>query len=343
MTGIGAVQATFFAGVAVLWCVLSMGLATAEPAVTYPLVYPSSEAIREAGLFADDWADEGIQKLNNHCYYYGDGGWGLTVSDGLLEIYSGKGFSLHSLCLALVSEARYHPETGQRIPTALFVNETDFKAALGGRDPRKLSRDRLNELESGVVSDELPLVVPECFRNGTPLADCVWRYDIRTGRKIEKSKTARIKELGDAIDRTMKIAIAAGTICDLRPAPNCIAEYQSETDSGDGETVLVAKSLAPEGYGLAQVLLSETLGADKLLEDDHSITVGDRTVVDMLSFYDISPSLPKGFGYALNADGAAGPGTSVAGILAAHDGIRGGRRLSKKRLKEILGGANSTP
>lgn len=319
------------------------GPTAAEPVVTYPLVYPSSQSIREAGLFAADWADDEVKQLNNHCYYYGDGGWDLTVSDGLLETYTGKGFSLHSLCLGLVSEARFHPETGQRIPTVLFFNESDFKAAFGGRDPRTLSQDRLNELEPGVISDELPLIVPECFKNGTPLSDCAWRYDIRTGRKLDDPTTARIKEIGDRIDRTMTRAMTTSALCDLRPAPNCFAERQSETDSGDGETALVAKALAPEGYALTQVLISEELGADKLSEVELSIPPDTGTSFGRLSFYDISKSLPKGFGYALNADGAAGPGASVAGILAAHDGRRGGRRVSQRRLKEIMDGGSRTP
>jgi hypothetical protein len=72
----------------------------------------------------------------------------LTVSDEFLEHYRERGFTLKTVCLALATLMIRDVETGVLLP---IVNYAIY----------------------GVI----PLNIPDCFRNGTPLLDCKMNYD----------------------------------------------------------------------------------------------------------------------------------------------------------------------
>jgi len=294
--------------------------ALAEPEVKYPIALKSSELLREAGLSRNE---DDLEPLKNWCYYYGEGGWKLTVSDALLESYKSRGFSLHSLCLGLVSQRKFDPEMGTRLPTVIFFDEPGLTTALKGRNPRSMNADELEQLSEEFTSEELALTVPDCFKNGTPYSDCSWRFDVDSGKRLDEAATLRYKALGQKFERAMANENAIDAICDGRTRTDCIKEI-------DGEMPYI-NALHPES-GLLDFsyLKDERLGADKLSQDDCDSSNG--------SFVDISEAFPKGFGYALFADGSLGPSASTSTILAAHDSKKIGRPVTAKFLKSLVEG-----
>jgi hypothetical protein len=52
-----------------------------------------------------------------------------------------------------------------------------------------------------------------------------------------------------------------------------------------------------------------------------------------IGFYDISPALPLGFGYALYADGGAGPSSAAGSDRLA---LSGKNRATKAKIQEVL-------
>ena len=303
--------------------------AQAEPEAKYPIVLTDVNGLREAGI-AFNWGPWEVKPFEKHCYYYGGGGYLLSVSDQTLANYEAKGFSLQSLCTGLVSEARFDPETGGRLPTYIVVNEHEFKRTFNGKDVSKLSKEQLGWLEPGVVSDELPLALPPCFKGGQPYADCTWKYDIKTGKRLSEAETESYSAIGTALSGA--IAAQSGWVVCIGPSENedkCLRDTMGDTK--DKEMELVALYLAAEGYwitGLVSGDNGQKPSADGLSPSD--------IVLSKASFFDISPNLPSGFVYALNADGAAGPSPSAATIVAASDGVGLGRKLSAKKLKELI-------
>jgi hypothetical protein len=53
------------------------------------------------------------------------------------------------------------------------------------------------------------------------------------------------------------------------------------------------------------------------------------------TFYDFSQEFPKGFGYALNADGSAGPAVSAAVVKEALAARKPPPQVDPEALKEI--------
>ena len=288
--------------------------------VKYPIALTSSALLRVAGLSRDE---DDVEPLKNWCYYYGGGGWKLTVSDTLLETYKSRGFSLHSLCLGLVSQRKFDPETGTRLPTVIFFDEPGLRAALKGRNPRSMDPGKLEQLSEEFASEELPLIVPDCFKNGTPYSDCTWRFNVESGARVDELETLRIKSLGQKVERAMANENAINVICGGHARPDCIRETKGDFPY---ET-----ALDPESWLLDfSALKDEKLGLDQLSQDDCDSSNG--------SFIDISDALPKGFGYALFADGGLGPSASTTTILAAHDSKKLGRPITAKFLKRLVDG-----
>ena len=225
-------------------------------------------------------SDDG-QGFPNKCYYYGDGSYLLSVSTEYLDRYKSRGFSLNSLCMALVSGIIFDPESGKRLPTYLKV------------DLKKYDEDKG---EPGAATDELPLEVPDCFRRGLPYSDCSMNYKFFTGKPLTVEERSGYRELGRAIEQLMRSAISQGVACSQfrRGRDNCTLERWG--DRKDEDNSLVKEYLAPEGYSLD---LSERLVNRNARISERLITLSG------VSFYDISKSFPTGFGYALNADGAA--------------------------------------
>ena len=142
-------------------------------AISYPVVFNKAQDLRRLGVVLKDYStdSEAVQHYPNRCYYYGDGGYSLSVSDEFLAKFKTRGFSRRSLCMALVSQTRFDPETGRRLPTYIMGNI------------EALQRNR-GRPGAGDVSEELPLDVPNCFKRGLPYSDCEMNYDPRTGGRI---------------------------------------------------------------------------------------------------------------------------------------------------------------
>jgi len=60
------------------------------------------------------------------------------------------------------------------------------------------------------MTGEMPLDLPNCFRNGTPYNDCVFRFGRKTGKTLTAAETAIYAELGAAIDKSARAAIGTG-------------------------------------------------------------------------------------------------------------------------------------
>jgi TIR domain len=245
-----------------------------------------------------------VLEFNNKCYYYGDGGYDISVSNEYLGRYVARGFSLNSLCMALVSPVLFDPESGARLPTYVLV---DLKA---------VDRD---QAEAGTISDELPLEVPDCFRRGLPYTDCAMNYDMLTGAKLAVDQTQSFHELGAALERLLRVAIAEGVACDdfMRVENKCKPVEKWGDAEGDGHE-LIKQALAPEGYSLSDL-------SDRIANADARLPQA-LLQISKAAFYDVSNKLPAGFGYAINAEGIASGEDSGTGreVLDRIGGVKGG-------------------
>jgi hypothetical protein len=219
----------------------------------------------------------------NKCYYYGDGGYLISLSDSYLDRYSRRGFSRNSLCMALVSGILFDPESGKRLATYLKSDPS-----VG---PQSVEGD---------IADELPLEIPDCFGSGLPYSSCEMRYDLWTGKKLSDEQSAVYRDLGAAIERLMRTAISEGVVCELETTCNISTFLDDEP--------LIKGFLAAKGYSLFDL-------SDKIIGRLPAIT--DAMIqLSRVSFYDVSPAFPKGFGYAVGAYGeASGPETKAQDLL----------------------------
>src|ERR1700744_1336912 len=67
-----------------------------------PAIFTSAAKLRETGL-SNPFGDENNTSLKNKCYYYGDGGYTISLSDEFLARFLRQGFTLQSACLGLIS------------------------------------------------------------------------------------------------------------------------------------------------------------------------------------------------------------------------------------------------
>src|SRR4051812_47764569 len=86
----------------------------------------AAQALKEVRMTASDLSDYGIDirmpGFPSKCYY--DPKLVLSVSDPMLRHFEARGFSLHTLCLALQSDLRYDSETGKQLPIAVAARRT---------------------------------------------------------------------------------------------------------------------------------------------------------------------------------------------------------------------------
>lgn len=305
--------------------VLAPGLAGHAFAQTrFPLVVETgSTALQQFGISgAAELEDERDFKATPHrCYTYGGDGNGIAISDALLSAHTSKGFTLESLCLALVSEIRFDPETGKRLPTYIVVNREALQQDLRGRDITRMSdRDLLDCCsETGIASEEQPLAVPACFKGGAPYSDCAWRWDADTGRKLTEAETRRFRELGRAIEtgiaRAMKGEMKA---CGGKaPASDDIdVRWPCKAPRGRSETGY----LQPDAKFVVDVVRRHV---------DAALVPAALARGARATFLDISPAFPRGFGYALMAEENGGP-TPLKSALLRH--VEAESRPSRSRI-----------
>jgi uncharacterized protein YraI len=248
--------------------------------ISYPVVFTRAADLRTLGVAVRSYGTDAKSTTRHQfgCYYYGDGGYDISISSEYLARFSSRGFSRRSLCMALVSEARFDPETGRRLPTYLIVHPSNLARNAGRPAP-------------GDLTNELPLDVPDCFKSGLPYTDCQMNYDLKTGRRLTAEQSNAFKETGRRIEAKLR-------------DPTTRRDFQYGEES------------------------SFTRGM---------IIVGFRhTGILNASFYDYSSEFPKGFGYALNADGAAAPDPSAETKTLSLDGKLHATQATLRALEAVL-------
>lgn len=148
----------------------------------YPVVFGSSLEMDRTGLSLVGYASHRKDdvKQEHECFFYGDGGYDLSMSDERLQKLRMNGISFEAACVVLRSDQlKYDPQTGQRLPTYHVANLEEFRAGV---------------FDGISASAELPLKVPKCFRGAAPRKrefywweiplNCEPQYDPSTGRKL---------------------------------------------------------------------------------------------------------------------------------------------------------------
>lgn len=311
----------FIAGLAVvLLAAFSAGGSLAQPAkptggVEYPIVFNGSAGLIELGLSLSIPDDKTKPAFANTCYKYGGEAstvYLLSISDPFLARWTKRGFTRESLCLALVSEARFDPETGKRLPTYIVRHEDRIKAEFKGRDPTKLTNREIDALtESGLMTAELPLAVPNCFKNGTPYFDCTWSYGMKSGRKLPQATVDLMRRFGKELDQFARDAIANG---------KDIGGLFSE-DAAPFLPITGYWGQGPIYSGQPEALIPKSWATTSLIDFRWAV---------------IAPAFPRGYGYALNATGELGPGISVQALRDGLDGRRLSSRISASKLRQLL-------
>lgn len=273
----------------------------------YPVIFTSSDQLRTLGI-ALGWEATHFQ---NKCYNYGDGGYLTSISNEFLARFKSRGFTVESVCLGLVSQTRYDPETGRRLPTYIIADEQEVTRQL---------REH-GELSEGSITEEMPLDLPGCFRNGTPYNDCVFRFGRKTGKVLTAAETATYAELGAALDKWTRAIIAAG---------NYAADKLWDCDGHRPCSDLGFRK--PSAYYLNSYSSER---CPRKLPDCHEPMLTDNVVFSGIKFSDWqrlsryssvqwwvrSSKLARGYGYALDANGEADPGLSADSVKAAMDNL----------------------
>jgi hypothetical protein len=263
--------------------VLSDGARSAE----YPVIFTSPDALRKIGI--DMNRGDLPKPYKNKCYYYGDGGQTISLTDEFLARFVSKGFTIESACLGLISETRFDPETGRRLATYMLVD-------------KEMIRQRSSE--PGAATEELPLQLPPCFKNANPYTDCTFNFGRISGKKLSAEETETYRKLGAAID-----TIFAN---EMKRNKNPQGEFYGKEEALAGFRKYEGQG-QPDGSKL-----------DDKLARYSSLSIWVRT-----------SKLPRGYGYALDADGTAGPSLSAAAMSAAISGISK-PQISAENLKKAL-------
>jgi hypothetical protein len=280
---------------AICWSISALTVRAQE----FPVIIDSPSKLRQLGIAVSFSTQE--PPLKNKCYSYGEGGHIISTSDEFYDRFKQRGFSVEAMCLGLVSNTHYDPETGRRLPTYILVYREQFKENM-----RRYGK----VVDLGVVSDELPFDLPDCFKNGNPYTDCRFRFGRVTGKTLTAAQTVAYKRLGAAIDKVMEVKI--------RDMPGAEEFY------GEGQELLKGFRRTT-GYSL----WSETNGA----------IPEDLQRYSSASIWVRSTSLPRGYGYGLDADGGAGPDVNLATLKTATEGLSKSQ-IDVQRLRAILNLSN---
>lgn len=331
-------------------------------------------------IFAEENGETVLPKppFQNGCYWWAGNATRslIAVSDDVLERYKKKGFTRESLCMALASRMRFDPETGERLPTYIYRDDLAIERHIASLDVATLPRDRLEDLipeifpspaalqaavegwkrhdfsrlserqiealqpEDEFLSDELPLKVPDCFKNGTPYLDCNWRYGLLSGKKLSDAAPLRYRQVGQLIDEHMTPLVQQGSwaTADISPfLQRRVWGLQITYEPGNPQSQW--KYIPTTGWTKALVLdannaVASVNGGQPLIYD-----VGQNLHLwaEEVTWFDVSPNLPRGYGYnlTLHDEGFGDAGISAASILAAFDTASSATRLTKAVLKQI--------
>jgi hypothetical protein len=367
-------------GLALLTCLVMVSHALAaagEPAIDYPVVFTSNSELEGLGLSLDWPPPKLIDALKlprfpNGCYLYRgrDRDHLISMSDEFLARHIARGFSRESLCMALVSEARFDPETGQRLVTYVLRNDETLDRHLDSLSSDRISPQQLGDLVPGVFSSkvelaqavavvrkrefsaltddqiamlvpdglhsfELPLEVPDCFKNGTPLLDCRWTYGLKSGRKLSAKAPTKYREAGELIAQQIQQHIASGA----GQRPYATGDpYARDTPANRSYTTI------------DRLVRTAAHGTPDTWPYVLTLNVPDDTAewCEPVAWYATSPALPRGYGYALFAwsaysdnvwsvsEDSRGPAVSVASLRTAFDPTKRATHSKLIRVKAAL-------
>jgi hypothetical protein len=155
----------------------------------YPFVITNPPDLKKFGLALRDYGKNGrdVVPFNNKCFYYGDGGYTLSISDDFRKRYAAKGIAFDNMCAVLRSDGlRYDPDTGTRLATYIIGDLDELRTAAA--------------YEPGTVTGELPLEIPACFKTGIvkfgaahaglTRSGCSYRYHPWSGRPLGPAEAA---------------------------------------------------------------------------------------------------------------------------------------------------------
>ncbi len=359
-----------FAASALAAVIATTQLAIAEDTPPYPVVFTSPEDLEQTGLSVRFFPDpENISQqpkpvFPNACFEVQDeGGYYLSVSDAFLAHYTAKGFTLHSLCLALVSQAHFDPETGERLPTYImrdpqgerrqlehvlktfdesasewsdyipnpYKNKAAFKSAIqkavagyqrGGYD---LVPPKAILPNDGLITDELGIAVPDCFRNATPYLDCTWRYGMKSGRPTSLALQKRFKAYGESLDRQILDYIQNGN---------------PGVKTSEGEEHFPAQRGLYLGGWRYNWFVKDADGSTygELYEGQPDTFAIPAPLIENIdyTFFVAHPGFPRGYGYALCATGEKDSAASYASIESAFDRRRHSSRFGAGLVKKLV-------
>jgi hypothetical protein len=281
-----------------------------DTTIEFPIVFSSAEQMAEFGMSIICCVTY-HPPLIHRCYFYGVGGDTITISHEMFLAYRARGFTLNSLCLGLMSSTRYDPETGSRLPTFIAINA-----------------ERPDGHTS--VSYEHPLKLPDCFRRALPYLDCAFNFHRMTGEPLPESRKAQYAELGRSVNAMIEAAMARGQFCKW---PFCSERWLTNRVAYTS----VRGALDAEGHCFADNYLENKI-ADQLV--NFKVPPGLQPSITCV---DISINLPARFGYALDADGVAGPSISPDFMKTALDPSRQVGQLDPKALAELVKATAAAP
>ncbi len=328
--------------------------ASSDPSIEYPIVFETRADLEQFGISVGLVYGFTPPKPTflNACYSYNDeGGYWFSVSDEFLAHYKAKGFTRESLCLALVSFPYFDPETGERMPTFAVLEDVEtrqsaidlldaemllkekgwlvsdgiFKskealaegvAAAKRGDLKSLTYDQIVQLglaSAQAPTNELPLAVPACFKNGTPFLDCDWRYSMTTGKKLSKATRLRQREFGRALDRLMQDTLKTKSFSNSKKNP--------------------------DGYLLNDGDIATVPGADDKQEPIFLTRIPSElwdTTQEPMTFIDVSPAFPRGYGHALHSTGEKDDEISIGALPGGLSKRKKWSRYGATRVRGVI-------
>ena len=250
----------------------------------YPVIFTSNDELRRLGIGWSEFPNKCFARINHT----------MSISNEFFARFKSRGFTVESVCLGLLSETRYDPETGRRLPTYIYVNMRELALELREDPARKNPAFGV-----GSISNEAPLDLPDCFKDGTPYKDCVFRFGRKTGKALTAAETATYAELGAALDKWTRAMIASG---------NYAADKLEDCD-WMAQWPIADRGPCDE--------LGFKLKSGNYLSDDHSRPMLSNDMVfsgirpsdwerlsrySSASFWVRSSNLSRGYGYMLDVD-----------------------------------------
>lgn len=279
----------------------------------YPVILPDAASQTALGVMEGNYGPGGPQ-LPNRCYYYGDGGSDLSLSNEFVESYLARGFTLRTICMGLISGIAFHPETGAALATVQAVNIEEATAPDYFGEP-------------GPIGPETTIEVPDCFARGLPLSDCDFVYDPFSGERLTASKRAEITANGRAVLQAGRTLLASGAYSRNCPGGEALTTYYNDAD-GD-----LAERTPAELESCYVEKIGETDYAAGRFAREYHINHFHPEMLPYGGFVDVSPAFEMGFAYALFADGAAGPSFQLDDKALIADGKSRSSRAVLESLK----------